>query len=219
VPGTVSSILVGGAANQTSIGTYATTATFVPTDTSNYNSLTTVAAGNFVIINQPLLPFMLADINAMGLSSSPQFLTTIGSTLFFSATDATNGRELWKSDGTTAGTVLVKDIRNGVSGSNPRYLTNVNGTLYFNAYDDTNASELWKSDGTIAGTVLVKDINNGVNHSSPRYLINVNGTLYFNADNGTNGSELWKSDGTTAGTVLIKDINIAISRLESKIAA
>jgi hypothetical protein len=49
VPGTVSTILVGGTANKTNAGTYATTATFVPTDSANYNSLTTVAAGNFVI--------------------------------------------------------------------------------------------------------------------------------------------------------------------------
>src|SRR6266498_2496681 len=49
VPGSVSSILTGGAATQTAAGTYAVTANFVPTDTANYNSLTVAAAGNFVI--------------------------------------------------------------------------------------------------------------------------------------------------------------------------
>ena len=51
---------------------------------------------------------------------------------------ATNGWELWKSDGTAAGTVLVKDIRAGHDGSIPGYLTNVNGTLFFQANDGTN---------------------------------------------------------------------------------
>ncbi|MEI6536689.1 MAG: hypothetical protein WCN98_15190, partial [Verrucomicrobiaceae bacterium] len=44
-------ILTGGASTQTAAGTYAVTADFVPTDTTNYNTLTSLAAGNFVIIN------------------------------------------------------------------------------------------------------------------------------------------------------------------------
>ncbi len=49
VPGTVSNILTGGAASQTAAGTYAVTANFAPTDSTNYNSLTAASAGNFVI--------------------------------------------------------------------------------------------------------------------------------------------------------------------------
>ena len=49
VPGAVTGILTGGAATQTPAGTYAVTANFVPTDTSNYNTLTALSAGNFVI--------------------------------------------------------------------------------------------------------------------------------------------------------------------------
>jgi hypothetical protein len=49
VPGSVSNVLTGGAATQTNAGTYAVTADFVPTDAANYNSLTGLAAGNFVI--------------------------------------------------------------------------------------------------------------------------------------------------------------------------
>jgi ELWxxDGT repeat protein len=128
-------------------------------------------------------------------SSSPQSLTNLNGTLFFTATDGTNGRELWKSDGTAQGTVLVKDIANGSQSSNPRYLTVVNGVLYFAA-----AGGLWKSDGTGAGTVLVKNVN-------AAYLKNVDGTLFFAGTNKTSGMELWKSDGTTAGTVMVKDIN------------
>ena len=49
VAGAVQSVLTGGAATQTAAGTYAVTANFVPTDTTNYNTLTGLSAGNFVI--------------------------------------------------------------------------------------------------------------------------------------------------------------------------
>ncbi len=148
-------------------------------------------------------PFMLKNIYSSG-SSSPVSLTAIGDVVYFSATDGTNGIELWKSDGTATGTVMVKNIKPAGDG-NPTSLVNVNGTLYFSATDGTNGIELWKSDGTAAGTVMVKDIRSG-GDSTPDYLTNVNGTLYFTATNGTSGIELWKSDGTAAGTVMVKDI-------------
>ncbi len=132
--------------------------------------------------------------------------------MFFSAFDSTNGYELWKSDGTSAGTVLVKDIASGTINSNPQLLTNVNGTLYFRANNGASlGTELWKSDGTSAGTILVKDISPGVSSSNPAVLTNVNGTLYFQAADVINGVELWKSDGTSAGTILVKDISSAAS--------
>ena len=133
-------------------------------------------------------------------------LTNVAGTLFYSASDVVGGGfELWKSDGTAAGTSLVKDIRPGDAGSALGELTNVGGTLFFFANDGTNGVELWKSDGTAAGTVLVKDIMPGPGGSLPRHLTNVGGTLYFRANDGATGPELWRSDGTAAGTVLVQD--------------
>ena len=139
-------------------------------------------------------------------SSAAAEFANVNGTLLFTATDGTHGRELWKSDGTEAGTVLVKDINPGPGDSSAQGLTSVNGTLFFTADDGVNGLELWKSDGTEAGTVLVKDIYPGDGSSDPYDLTNVNGTLFFTADDGVAGTELWKSDGTEAGTVLGKTL-------------
>jgi ELWxxDGT repeat protein len=144
-----------------------------------------------------------------------QSIVNVNGTAYFTFNDRTNGTVLWKSDGTEAGTVLVKDIYPG-DAFNPGKilgLTNVNGTLFFAADDGVNGTELWKSDGTTAGTVLVKDINPAKGVGSMNLSSNskgifgvLNGNIYFAADDGVRGMELWKSDGTAAGTVLVRDI-------------
>jgi ELWxxDGT repeat protein len=139
-------------------------------------------------------------------SSNPSNLTNVNGTLFFTADNGTHGQELWKSDGTAAGTVMVTDIRPGSSRSYTSDLTNVNGTLFFAASGLPAESELWKSDSTAAGTVMVSAINSN-GSGAPSWLTNVNGTLYFGAVDGTHGDELWRSDGTPAGTFVVADIN------------
>src|SRR5262249_45448931 len=82
-------------------------------------------------------------------------MTVVGGTLFFVADDGIHGDELWKSDGTEAGTVLVKDIQPGSGGSFYSWhnFVTVGGTLFFVAFDGIHGYELWTSDGTEAGTV------------------------------------------------------------------
>jgi ELWxxDGT repeat protein len=144
---------------------------------------------------------MVKDINPFG-HSHPTNFTVVGNTLYFQATDGTHAKELWRSDGTESGTMMIKDINSGAGGSNMQYLTAF-GDLYFVAFDETNGYELWTSDGTETGTVMVKDINSGSGSSSPSQLIVVDNVLYFEADDGINGCQLWKSDGTETGTVMV----------------
>ncbi len=157
--------------------------------------------------------WMVKDINPGNQDSNPAEFKVVNGILYFAATDgnsaADHGTELWRTDGTSAGTWMVLDINSGNGDSNPAHLTDVNGTLFFSATDGTNGTELWKSDGTGGGTVMVTDINPGNQGSNPAYLTNVNGTLFFSATDGASndGTELWKSDGTAAGTVMVKDIN------------
>ena len=114
----------------------------------------------------------------------------MGTTLYFTAIDAANGRELWKTNGTT--TVRVETVNRPASWD-PKNLTNVNGTLYFTADDGTNGIELWRSDGTAAGTVPVANLNPGAASSNPTNLTAVGSTLYFTALTGQ-GRELYRVD-------------------------
>lgn len=150
---------------------------------------------------------LVKDIENFGISSFPQHLTEVNGTVYFVAQTQATGAELWRTDGTSAGTFLVHDIDPGPSSSGLFYLTNVNGVLFFSAGDAATGIELWKSDGTSNGTLLVRDIVPGSGSSIPSHLTNINGTLYFAARDTTQGVELWSSDGTSAGTTLVANLN------------
>jgi len=143
---------------------------------------------------------MVADINTGG-GGAIEYITALGTDLYFSASDGTNGKELWKYDGTTA--TMVADINPGAGQSYPSKLTVFGTDLYFTANDGTNGVELWKYDGTTA--TMVADINPGIQASQPGELTVLGTDLYFTAKDGTNGRELWKYDGTTA--TMVADIN------------
>ena len=152
------------------------------------------------------MPELIANINQAPQSSSPREFVEVGGTMFFVATTRNFGRELWKTDGTAAGTAMVKDIFPGEGGASPESLTKVGNTLYFMANDGAHGGELWKSDGTESGTVLVKDIWPGASWSVPSSLAEMNGNLFFTAKDGTQGLKIWKSDGSASGTMLVKNI-------------
>ena len=77
VPGTASAILTGGAATQTAAGTYAVTANFAPADSTNYNSLTAAAAGDFVITKAT--PTLSVTNSPVTYNATPQSATVVGS--------------------------------------------------------------------------------------------------------------------------------------------
>ncbi len=152
---------------------------------------------------------LLANINPTATGgSSPSNLIKFGTNMIFSASDGTNGTELWKSDGTPAGTVLVKDIRPGSASSSPNNFEVMGGFVYFTANDGTNGGALWRTDGTTAGTTLVKDVHTGSTTSSSfiSELTAIDGKLYFRGFDPTNGEEPWISDGTPGGTTILKNI-------------
>ena len=130
--------------------------------------------------------------------------------IYFSGTASGSGEELWVTDGTDAGTHIVKDIEAGATSSMPVDLIVFNNELYFFATTAGAGTELWKSDGTQASTSLVKDINPGAGSSYDAAYTSffaLNNILYFDANDGTDGTELWKTDGTNGNTFMLLDIN------------
>ncbi|MFO0977050.1 MAG: ELWxxDGT repeat protein [Planctomycetaceae bacterium] len=150
-------------------------------------------------------PSMVKELGEGGWEGAPESLTAVGSTLYFTAVyswanpapKTALGRELWKSDGTAAGTVLVKDIVNiplstyndYAWGSNPINLVNNNGMLFFSANDGINGQELWISDGTTAGTTLFTDLTGDAGSSDPQNITAIDGRLYLTAMSEAKGRE------------------------------
>ncbi len=156
---------------------------------------------------------VVRDINSLPLAgvTNPTNVVNLNGLGLFFATDSIHGTELWRTDATTAGTELVRDIRPGRLGQSSTVFVVMGGVAYFSATDGTNGTELWRTDGTYAGTYLVKDISTGGSSSSPTNLVEVGGIVYFAASDSTVGQELWRTDGTAAGTYLVADINAGTS--------
>jgi len=164
---------------------------------------------------------LLKTINP-NTTSNPQnfFYSSQLNTVFFSAGSSTSGFELWKTDGTTEGTVEVKNINPGTSNSFPGNFKQVGDKVFFSANNGSNGTELWITDGTGEGTKLVKDINPGSAASNPSSLTELNGKLYFLANDGSGEARLWESDGTADGTKLTLELkpgytNFVLGKMEA----
>jgi ELWxxDGT repeat protein len=126
--------------------------------------------------------------------------------LYFSA-NGPGGRELWKSDGTAAGTRRVKDLRLGPKGSNPDQIISLGSTVYFAAFDKAfGERQVWRSDGTSAGT---HPLNGSEFYRSPRTLTRVGNLVYFLGDSSgcAPSTYLLRTNGTNAGTRIVTYAN------------
>ncbi|DAC15050.1 MAG TPA: hypothetical protein D7I06_07635, partial [Candidatus Poseidoniales archaeon] len=137
----------------------------------------------------------------------------MGNYVYFEHNDGVHGQELWKTDGTTAGTSMVVDLNNGagngVGGNKGAHY--VHGTtLYYQCDDGSGGSntKFCKTDGTASGTVILhSNLDISENHGNHNWA-HIGNIVYFLADDGIHGKELWKTDGTPSGTVLVKDIYV-----------
>ncbi len=139
-------------------------------------------------------------------SSQPYELTVFSNKLIFGANDDIHGYEPWITDGTSQGTILLKDIYQNSSGSDPNYFVEYNDKIYFNANEGWG-NELYVSDGNEQGTFMLKNIStSGYGSSEPSNFIVYKNLLFFSAID-TAGNELWRTDGTEPGTCMFKDLS------------
>ncbi len=203
----------------TSNGTVAGTQLVKSLITSDTTSIQQLGSKFYFVANAVLYSSDGTNANTQPLiTTNPPSVGEIrvaGSRLYFAATDATNGKELWSSDGTTGNAALVKDIRSGSTSSSPSNLTEFGGNLYFSADDGTNGRELWTSNGTSGGTTLVKDLNPSGN-GNPTSFAHGDDALYFVASSGGSFSHIWKTDGSTAGTSAITGFTDTVEQVVAK---
>lgn len=144
---------------------------------------------------------LVKDINPGSAWGYPEDLVALGATLYFVAPDVAVDPfvyQLWKSDGTEAGTVALGP---GALNGQPRGLTPFGSELAFAARQGATQDVLWKTDGTPAGTVRV-----GGGAFDIGEIVAVGRTLYFGARDAILPEPvLWKSDGTAAGTTPVME--------------
>lgn len=153
-------------------------------------------------------PALIRDIEpgAGGVAGAdPYGIVKMDGVLYYGAWDLEHGFELWRSDGSAAGTHIVADVQPGPVGSLPRQLTVVGSTLFFVANDGTSGFALWSTDGTGAGTRLLRAVGADPDDpteqmSFPRQLTALGTRLLFTARGSLNEVTLWSSDGTPEGT-------------------
>ena len=109
--------------------------------------------------------------------------------------------ELWRSDGTSAGTWRVKDIYPGDNGSSPSGLVFLGGELLFTA-EGLYGTELWRSDGTEAGTTSIplSDDAHPLSGWGGSWTV-AGGRLFFAANDEAHGVEPWDYDGLLASRI------------------
>src|SRR5215469_16435581 len=120
---------------------------------------------------QPARPTasLVDDLAPGRASSDPRDLTAMNGKLFFTAWTPGHGRQLWRTNGTARGTVMLTHVP-GPAGADPQDLTVADGVLFFSATDPRHGRELWKSNGAAAGTVMVSDIAPGRASSNPEHI-------------------------------------------------
>ncbi len=155
--------------------------------------------------------------NGGASSSNPRFFYPLNNIVLFTATDATHGEEIWRTDGTPGGTAIISDINPGTDSSTYIKYTGFsfsifqsfhvfNNRAFFRANDGSGTGQVWSTNGTAGNATLLKDVAPG-SLLPFIYLfnaVNLPGKFIFSvADNG-GLAELWESDGTSGGTKVFK---------------
>lgn len=137
--------------------------------------------------------------------------TTVGDQLYFVTTEGEDEpHQLWQSDGSAAGTRLVRTMP-------ARDLVALGDRLLFWGHDAAHGWEPWVTDGSKAGTRLVRDLVSGSGSSTIRSWAVMGSRLYFAVKRASAGTELWRSDGTAAGTSRVQDLQPGAADLVSSV--
>ncbi len=153
---------------------------------------------------------VITMLSSDGSIAVPSIINANSNKLFFTTSfdNSIIANNLWCTDGTQAGTILLYST--SISNYNLNLNKNIifNNELYF-PINTSNGIALFKSDGTINGTLEIT-YPGFTQYSFLNYLKSCGNYVYFSTglDGGMIGKQLWRTDGTLTGTTLIEDIPI-----------
>lgn len=151
-----------------------------------------------------------------GYSGVVRYFAVLGDELLFVLDDGIAGLEWWASDGTPAGTRMVKDIRPGAGHSYEEMVSQIaplvsGGFVYFFANDGTHGPQLWRTDGTESGTTRLTTLVDLYSVQGP--IVPVPGSVVFRAYPAATGSAWFRLDpGSPTGAEAITSRNFAGTR-------
>lgn len=159
-------------------------------------------------------------INSSSISNSNNNLyIKFNNEVYFLANDNVNGNEIWKTDGTTVGTTLLKDIRAGNSSITAIkfHVDEINNKLlFFTASTNSSTRTLWVSDGSTNGTIELSSIEDSNISGLEENFISLNNSTVFTGQDPKYGNELWFTDGTINNTAFFADMNFSNSSSPAK---
>jgi hypothetical protein len=203
VPGSVANVSTGGAATQTNAGSYAVTASFVPTDSANYSTLTGLAAGSFTISPKTLV--VEADSKSKTYGGTNPALTYTHGSLAAGDTDAVFSGALARTSGESAG---AYEIDQGTLSAGGNYtivytsanllISKANATVSVTGYSGAYDGAAHGATGTATG-VHNEDLGSLL-HLGSSFVTVPGGTAH------------WTFDGNANYNPASGDVNIAITQ-------
>jgi ELWxxDGT repeat protein len=162
-------------------------------------------------------PHLIQDLNtglatdafpsfSIGITNSPGLTLFRDGVLYFRAFDPAHGVELWRSDGSEAGTYRLTDLCPGRCSSTLTGIAISQGHIFLSATDGVTGYELWRSDGTPGSETRVRDLCVGSCNSNPANLLDLGGALLFSARDGSLKEQLWRTDGSRRGTTAVASL-------------
>jgi len=155
------------------------------------------------IFNGLNAPEMMANIETGAGHSQPGYFTHYDDKVYFQASTAATGKELWAYDGSSAW--MVTDLTGDSTGSSPYFMAVMDQILYFSAWNSSGAWDLTAYDANSDSAWIVTGINT-TGSASPTYMTVMGDKMYFAAYDDVNDRELWVYDGVTAPQ-RVADIN------------
>jgi len=152
--------------------------------------------------------YLVKDCKPGNTSNFPTELSKADSLVYFRG-GGTVARELWRSDGTEAGTFMLFQTASPDYYIQDKSLKTIGNIAYFLVKNNTEEVELWSSDGTITGTTQSADLPPNTTSETYFEAFIFNGKYIYLANDQQNLNLEWiATDGTPNGTEILLDFPV-----------